>query len=127
MYIIWKTMEIKEIIFELENKLQQPDVRRSTGMLDEIISDDLVEFGSSGQVYSKSDVLKNLPASSEIKFTMTDFRINIISTDVVQSLFQTEKVDVQTSKTTKSLRSSLWKNEGGKWRMIFHQGTPLNS
>lgn len=119
-------MEIKDLIFELENKLQQPEVRKSVAMLDELISDDLVEFGSSGKVYSKSDVLNNLPTAQEIKFTMTDFRINILSDDIVQALFKTEKEDVQTGKKARSLRSSLWRNEGGKWKMIFHQGTPLN-
>ena len=80
-------MELKDLIFELENKLQKPEVRKSVEILDELISDDLVEFGSSGQVYSKNDVLKNLSASSEIKFTMTDFRINVLSADIIQSLF----------------------------------------
>jgi hypothetical protein len=55
-------MDIKKVIFELENKLQQPDVRKSVEQLNELVSEDLIEFGSSGQVYTKKDVLNNLPA-----------------------------------------------------------------
>ncbi len=116
---------LKEIIFRLEDKLQRPDIRKSVKELDELISDDLVEFGSSGQIYSKSDVLINLPASAAITFTMSDFRINVLCPDVVQSLFKTEKLNQETGKVTRSLRSSLWKNENGRWKMIFHQGTQL--
>ena len=116
---------LKEIIFKLENKLQQPDVRKSVEQLEDLISDDFIEFGSSGQIYTKKDVLNNLPISPEIKFIMTDFRINILSSDIVQSLFKTEKNNQQTGSTTRSIRSSLWRNEKGKWKMQFHQGTPI--
>ena len=117
---------LEDIIFKLENKLQQPDVRKSVEQLKELISDDLIEFGSSGQIYTKQDVLNNLPASPEIKFMMTDFRIKILGSDIIQSLFKTKKINQQTGSITCSVRSSLWRNEKGKWKMLFHQGTPIN-
>lgn len=83
---------LKEIIYQLEEKLQKSDVRKSIEELNDLISDDLMEFGSSGQVYTKKDVLVNLPASPEIKFVMTDFRINILGDNIVQSLFRTKKL-----------------------------------
>lgn len=116
---------LEKIIFQLENKLQQPDVRKSKIKLKELISDDLIEIGSSGQIYTKKDVLKNLPMSPEIKFIMTDFKIVIFSPSIIQSLFKTEKTNQKTNKKTCSLRSSIWKKNNGKWKMIFHQGTPL--
>jgi hypothetical protein len=60
----------------------------------------------------------------EIKFVMTGFRINVLCLGMVQTLFKTEKTVVETGKVSYSMRSSIWKNENGKWRMIFHQGTP---
>lgn len=117
--------EIKETIFQLEEKLQRPDVRKSVEELDNLISEDFLEFGSLGQIYTKKDVLVNLPTSPEIKFIMTDFRINILSENIIQSLFKTEKTNLETGKITNSLRSSLWRNENGQWNMLFHQGTPV--
>ncbi|KND48672.1 MAG: hypothetical protein AB200_03030 [Parcubacteria bacterium C7867-005] len=116
--------DYKELIFELENKLQHPEVRKSVQELDGLISNDLIEFGSSGQVYTKKDVLVNLPSSTEIKFNMTDFDVIALGPDIVQSRFKTEKTNLQTGEITRSQRSSLWRNENGKWKMIFHQGTP---
>lgn len=117
--------DLKETIYKLEEKLQKPDVRKSAKELDDLISDDLIEFGSSGQKYTKKDVLANLPSSPEIKFIMTDFETNILGEKIVQSLFKTEKTNLETGKITTSLRSSLWRNEDGKWKMLFHQGTPI--
>jgi hypothetical protein len=116
---------LKETIYQLEDKLQKPDVRKSVQELDDLISNDLIEFGSSGQIYTKKDVLINLPVSPDIKFIMTDFRINILGENIVQSLFRTEKNNLKTGKITHSLRSSLWRNENGQWKMLFHQGTPV--
>lgn len=116
--------DLRDEIFDLENRLQQPEVRKSLEDLDELLSDDFLEFGSSGESYTKKDVLVNLPASPEIKFTMSEFKINILAEDTVQTLFRTEKINSETGAVSRSLRSSIWKNENGKWKMIFHQGTP---
>ena len=117
---------LEEIIFNLETEFQQPEVRRSTQRLSELISDDFREITSSGKVTSKKDCLENLPKASRIKFVMTNFKMYVLSPDVVQTLFKTEKTVVETGKVSNSMRSSIWKNENGKWRMIFHQGTPLD-
>ena len=116
--------DIKETIFNLEKELQKPDVRKSIEKLDELISDDFQEITSSGVVTTKSDCFVNLPAAPEINFEMTDFKINILSKEIIQSLFKTKKTIVGTDKVSYSMRSSLWKNENGKWKMLFHQGTP---
>ncbi len=121
------SQDLEKVIWTLENELQQPEVRKSVERLNDLISDSLVEFGSTGEVFGKKDVLVNLPASPEIRFKMTDFSINILSSDLIQSLYRTEKINAQNGKTTYSLRSSIWrKGSDNKWQMIFHQGTPEN-
>lgn len=117
-------MDIKETIFRLEKQLQQHAVRKSTEELDVLITEDFIEFGSSGKVYTKKDVLVNLPSAPEIEFVMSDFEVRVLSSDIVQSIFKTEKTNLQTGEISKSLRSSLWRNEDGTWKMLFHQGTP---
>jgi hypothetical protein len=116
--------EIKNSILKLEIELQKPDVRKSKDQLDEIISDDLKEIGSKGEFYTKKDALINLPNSPEIKFVMTDFKIDILTPELVQTFFNTEKTLVVTGEKSYSARSSIWKNENGKWKLLFHQGTP---
>jgi hypothetical protein len=117
---------LEEIIFNLETEFQQPEVRRSTQRLSELISDDFREITSSGRVTSKKDCLVNLPVAPEIKFVMTNFKMYVLSPDVVQTLFKTEKTVLETGKVSYSMRTTIWKNEKGIWRMLFHQGTPLD-
>lgn len=117
---------VEKIIFDLETKLQKSAVRKSIEKLDEIISDDLREITSSGTVATKEDCLINLPAAPEIKFVMTDFSIRQLAPDLIQSFFKTEKTVAGTDKVSYSMRSSIWKNENGKWKMLFHQGTPTS-
>jgi hypothetical protein len=114
---------LKETILELECKLQRPETRKEVAALDQIISDDLVEITSSGTLSRKSDCLANLPSAPEIKFEMTNFNIRELAPDSVQTFFETKKTIVSTGKISYSQRSSIWKNEAGKWKMIYHQGT----
>lgn len=114
---------LEEIIFKLEKELQQSEVRKSVRQLEELISDDFIEFGSSGQIYTKKDILNRLPQSPEVKFIMTDFRINALGHDIVQALYETEKKNQETGEIIYSLRSSLWRKENDQWKIIFHQGT----
>ena len=54
-------MSLEERILALERKLLDPDVRASSQELDRLIADDFVEFGSSGRIWNKRDVLSALP------------------------------------------------------------------
>ena len=118
---------LEKIIFNLESEFQKPEVRKSVQRLEELISDDFREITSSGKVTSKNDCLANLPNAPEIKFVMSDFKIYVLCPNIVQSLFKTKKIVLESGKESYSLRTTIWKNENGKWRMIFHQGTPINN
>ncbi len=115
---------LKDTIFELECELQKPETRKSVEKLDKIISDNLYEITSSGKITHKQDCLINLPNAPEIKFVMTNFEMRQLAPDLVQTFFETEKTVVTTGEISHSLRSSIWQNEAGTWKMIFHQGTP---
>lgn len=116
--------DLDKIIFNLEKELQKDEVRKSIEKLDELISDDFKEITSSGTVTNKQDCFVNLPSAPKIDFVMTDFQIRQLTPDLIQSFFKTEKTVVETGKKSFSMRNSIWKNENGKWKMIFHQGTP---
>lgn len=117
---------IEKTLIALEAELQRPDVRKSVENLNELISDDFKEITSSGTITNKQDCFVNLPAAPEIKFVMTDFSARELAPELVQTFFKTEKTVVDTGKVSYSARNSIWKNEDGKWKMIFHQGTPIN-
>ncbi|MFA4942109.1 MAG: DUF4440 domain-containing protein [Patescibacteria group bacterium] len=111
-------------IYQLESSLLTTKVRSSIDLLDKILADDFIEFGSSGSVYNKKKTLKDLPVmAGKVKYTMSNFEVKILSEDIVLSTFKTRRVIDK--KAVVSLRSSLWRKDGKDWQMFFHQGTPI--
>ena len=98
-----------------EDQLLNPDVRASADALDRLVSDHFVEFGSSGRVYTKRDVIAQMLKAPHITVSLIDFNVLAISADVA----------LATYRTGGSLRSSIWRREGSDWRIVFHQGTPI--
>jgi hypothetical protein len=119
-------MDQTDIIRNLELELIQPDTRKSKERLDELLDDDFIEIGESGNQYNKQDILSALPKQSGIRFFLNDFNSSEISPCVVLATFQLEKETVNSSEKIISLRSSIWKLNNGKWQIVFHQGTKLN-
>lgn len=118
--------KIKNTIYELETSLLKPEVRSSFDQLNHLLADDFKEFGSSGLIYTKQDVLERLPLNRDkIVYIVSDFEIKILSEEIVMTNFKTDRVINDTEKVS-SLRTSLWRKEESGWRIFFHQGTPKN-
>ncbi len=106
---------LEDEIRELEEQLATPSIRASADVLDRLISDQFVEFGSSGRVFSKQDVIALLLAAPTVTPIVTDLRVLEVTADVALATYRTER----------SVRSSVWRREGQAWRVVFHQGTPI--
>lgn len=102
-----------------EEKLLQPGIRKSVDDLDMLLADDFVEFGSSGRVFHKNDVIDGLLAEPAVKLTLSDFEIHVLAPNVVLTTYHS----CRHSDMRHSLRSSIWKLNEGAWQMYFHQGT----
>ena len=108
---------IHEEILALEERLLLPEVRTSAAALDRLIADEFMEFGSSGQTYTKQDVIAQLQAAPNFVVKVEHFRVMTLAPDVA----------LATYRTGRSLRSSIWRQEHGAWRIVFHQGTVIAS
>lgn len=113
--------DIEKHIFDLENALLTEEVRKSEDKLNQLISDNFVEFGKSGKIYKKSDILKFLPKEEFKKITITDFEIISSEKDEISVRYKSNSEDNIT------LRSSIWKKGGDNWKIIFHQGTKIEN
>jgi hypothetical protein len=100
-------------IFALEQSLLRPEVRSAPETVARLLSDEFIEFGQSGRLYTKEQLLEALPGLATPSATISDFRIVLIATDVM----------LATYRCGDTLRSSLWRREAGQWRLVFHQGT----
>jgi len=112
-------------IYELETSLLNSEIRSSFKQLNNLLADDFKEFGSSGLVYTKQNILKRLPLNTDkVVYTVSDFKIKSLSENIVMSNFKVDRIINNMGKVP-SLRTSLWRKEGDAWRIFFHQGTPI--
>lgn len=117
---------LKQHIYDLENRLLQPEVRNSKEKMGELLVEDFFEFCSSGNVYIfREDDFKNT-GQEEIVFNcvIRDFNIKILATDVILATYKAVKHHETREDMKYLLRSSIWKCFDGQWKMVFHQGTP---
>jgi hypothetical protein len=107
----------------LEELLLQPDVRKS-GRVSELLADGFVEFGSSGRIFSKAQIVAALRAEEPTKFTAYDFSVSLLAPNVALVTYRAQR---HTEPTVYTLRSSIWQQQGQQWQMAFHQGTVSSS
>jgi len=115
---------IQDILYQLEERLLHPEVRRSKEDLMTLLADDFVEFGSSGRIFNKQQIAEALIQSHTEQMELKDFQAKILAPDVVLTTFRVEKYNEPREVMRNSLRSSIWKFIEGRWQMVFHQGTP---
>ena len=108
---------------QCEEALLDAAVRRDRARVAAFLAGDFEEFGSSGRVWSREQVLELLAAEAYEAPTMEDFNCKLIAEDVALVNYRTVRTDPQTGRVSAALHSSLWTREGREWRMRFHQGT----
>ncbi|AZE54471.1 hypothetical protein C4K03_2315 [Pseudomonas synxantha] len=113
-------MELEAHLFALEQELQACTTRSDARRLEQLLADDFVEFGASGAVWgSKAEVVAGLQDEVFSERRMTEFALKMLSANVALVTYRGHRQGVGDS-----LRSSVWREEHGQWRMVFHQGTP---
>jgi hypothetical protein len=117
---------------QLEESLLDAGVRGSPDKLTELLADEFVEFGGSGRVFDKQGIIRSLgeeeAASAPLPVReISDFSLRSASSELVLLTYRLVRRSLADGQESHSLRSSVWKLIGGKWRMIFHQGTPTSS
>ena len=124
-------MEDKEIIknclYKLEKKLLQTNTHQFSLEITDLLSEEFVEFGSSGSIYNKKQVIEYLKQDTGYTTNIENFDINILTENVILATYKAEKYNCHKGDRIKSLRSSLWKFSNNRWQLIFHQGTPLKN
>lgn len=114
------------LIRGLEEKLSKQSVRGSSEVVRSLLADSFVEFGRSGGISEKEEVVRSLAAeSSEGREMLTarDFVLRPLADDVVLLTYRSFRL-VEGKEDRHTLRSSIWKFISGRWQMVFHQGTP---
>ena len=117
-----------DILRGLEEALLKPEIRRSADQVGRLLSEDFVEFGSSGRAYDKAEIIEALQQETPdpaVQIQLTDFSARQLASGGVLVTYRTvRRRGVEPNHYR--LRSSIWKPIGGRWQMVFHQGTPAS-
>jgi hypothetical protein len=104
---------------ELEESLLRPDVRKSKELV-ALLADDFIEFGTSGRVYTKQDLVALLQAETPSTQTTSNFKVQLLAPSVA---LLTYVIRHEASPPSYTLRCSIWQYLGARWLMVFHQST----
>jgi hypothetical protein len=119
---------VATLLRSLEEALLKPEVRHSPDRVGNLLSDDFIEFGSSGRVFNKQQVIEALeregPADSTIRLSLVDFIARGLASNVILVTYLTIQEGGPGTRQDSRLRSTIWKLIEGRWQMVFHQGTP---
>ncbi len=114
---------IAQQLRKLEEDMLQPEIRRSPEAVASLLTDDFCEFGSSGRIFSKSEILEALRTETGGQISIADFCVRSLTAETALVTYRAiRRADAHQAGRT-SLRSSMWVLRDGRWQMLFHQGT----
>jgi hypothetical protein len=91
-----------------------------------LLTDDFVEFGSSGRVFTKQETMVELAAESPTQVDIADFEVRPLAARVALVTYRSIASSGPGETATEARRSSIWVNSDDAWQMTFHQGTRIS-
>ena len=114
---------LEDHLRQLEERLLQPNVRKSAEEVSELLAHEFIEFGSSGRIFDKQQIIASLQMEPTVRRSLVDFKTWILAPGVVLVTYRAIRQGAPGEPPIYSLRSSIWKLIDGRWQMVFHQGT----
>ena len=106
-------------LFDLEKQLHSFEVRSSKSKISKLLTDDFFEFGSSGKIWSREDILSHLPTEDgQTKIESYDYKATALSDSTILVTYISKRILGETVQA-EFLRSSIWQLENNEWKMKF--------
>ena len=110
-------------LLSLEQELLSPAVRRDPARLAALLTPGFIEFGASGRVYTRDQIIAALANEPASEFSLSDFQCHQLAPAVALTTWRSTRTNASAGERTSALRSSIWILENDSWRLRFHQGT----
>ena len=120
--------ELRAVLKELQQRepiFHHPELGTTRRDYESMTDEEFWEVGASGRRYSREYVLKTLenrpPNPDEASWVMRDFQCRGIAADnylITYTLFQGPRV---------TRRATLWRRTQAGWKILYHQGTMVES
>jgi hypothetical protein len=111
-----------EQLRELEESLWRAVTRFDREYVEQVLAEDFFEFGRSGRVYRREEILAMPRQEIRAQLPLQDFTVHRLSDEVALVTYRSE---VTYQEVEISNRSSIWSRTPTGWKLRFHQGTPV--
>lgn len=88
-----------------------------------LLAEDFLEFGSSGRVWDRKTILETVPSEEPFRWSIEDCVVRLLAPGVALPSYRLSVGPLEGTEVRTTLRSSVWVQRGGRWVMVFHQGT----
>jgi hypothetical protein len=85
---------------------------------DGVLHPDFHETGASGRWWTRDAMLAALAGAEATDVAIEGFEVEVLADGVVLATYET-------TGERPARRASVWARDGARWRLRFHQGTPL--
>lgn len=117
--------ELLQLLRELEVELHRPTCRCDPARYAAVLDPEFREIGRSGAAYTRDDILQSVRHNTDPDALSTLHADQFHLTRLGQTAALLTYRTIQDGGERPALRSSLWRRDGeGRWRLVFHQGTP---
>jgi hypothetical protein len=119
--------ELEEQLIAKEIDIAAAQKRRDFSAVAAVLADGFHEIGSSGRLFSKSEILEAIREVQIIECSFEHFKLLPIDHRcVIVTYVATAKRSYKGQEHwNRAYRSSVWMERDGSWRVVFHQATPL--
>ena len=115
--------DVRAELLRLELRLIQPKFRRDRAEVEKLLAPDFVEFGSSGKIWSRAEILSHLETESYTPPEISNLGCRMLCEDVALVMYRSVHASTETREQIEVVRSSIWRRDGAGWQLCFHQGT----
>jgi hypothetical protein len=111
-------------LFRLEQQLLEPSTRHDAAALTSLLAENFREFGSSGRIYTRQQIIDALAEEPPRSITHSDTCCQQLAEDIALLTYRSTRT-IALDTASHALRSSLWIKRDNRWQLLFHQGTPI--
>ena len=112
-----------ETLVKLEESLWREKSRGNRELMEATFDDDCYEFGRSGTVWSRSELLDQPKQPIDVTLPLPDLKATML--DEKTALVTYTSIAWRNDAASHTRRSSVWSLTASGWRLRFHQGTPF--
>jgi hypothetical protein len=113
----------KDLLKELEESLWRSETRFDLTFQEKIFAPDFFEFGRSGRIYTRDQIIRTASSPILAKLPLSHFNVHELDD---RNVLVTYISEVQYEEMEKANRCSVWSRSADGWQLRFHQATAIN-